>query len=59
MTEPLQVQRFDARLHVGGEGLASPSMTARSSCGLLTTVHTTVAAHSSSEQAPSRACILS
>src|SRR5215208_6800489 len=24
VTEPLQVQRFDARLHVGGEGLASP-----------------------------------
>src|SRR5215204_738177 len=39
--------------------LLPPSMMARSSAGLLTAVHTTTAAHSSSEQAPSRACILS
>src|SRR5215208_4119139 len=39
--------------------LLPPSITARSLVGLLTTVHTTTAAHSSSEQAPRRACILS
>src|SRR5215208_612552 len=39
--------------------LLPPSMMIRSGVGLLTTVHTTTAAHSSSEQAPSRACILS
>src|SRR5215212_5095823 len=39
--------------------LLPPSMMARSLVGLLTTVHTTTAAQSSSEQAPSRACILS